>query len=82
MGLDKKLANGLKVSEQRISSKDGVTGVVTIDRTTSVVEILRGCNNFKTEKTQMMYILNLLGVQLQLTPKCHPEIAGRGVEYA
>ena len=30
----------------------------------------------------MMYILNLLGVQLQLTPKCHPEIAGRGVEYA
>eukprot|EP00555_Chaetoceros_dichaeta_P003542 CAMPEP_0198253148 /NCGR_PEP_ID=MMETSP1447-20131203/3605_1 /TAXON_ID=420782 /ORGANISM="Chaetoceros dichaeta, Strain CCMP1751" /LENGTH=91 /DNA_ID=CAMNT_0043938691 /DNA_START=117 /DNA_END=392 /DNA_ORIENTATION=+ len=24
----------------------------------------------------------LINVVLQLTPKCHPEIAGRGVEYA
>ena len=30
----------------------------------------------------MMYILNLPTVLLILTPKCHPEIAGRGVEYA
>ena len=30
----------------------------------------------------MMYILGLLHVLLILTPKCHPEIAGRGVEYA
>ena len=29
----------------------------------------------------MMYILNLLGVLLILTPKYHPEIAIRGVEY-
>ena len=29
-----------------------------------------------------MYILDLLGVDLIFTPKCHPEIAGRGVEYA
>ena len=67
---------------QGTSSKDGVTGVVTVDRTTSVVQILRGCNDFKTEQTQMMYILTLLGVMLILTPKCHPEIAGRGVEYS
>ena len=82
IGLDGKLGNGRKVSMQGTSSKDGVTGVVTIDRTTSVVQILRGCNDFKTEQTQMMYILTLLGAMLILTPKCHPEIAGRGVEYA
>ena len=29
-----------------------------------------------------MYILDLLGVVLILTPKCHPELAGRGVEYS
>ena len=28
-----------------------------------------------------MYILDLLGIRLILTPKCYPEIAGRGVEY-
>jgi hypothetical protein len=25
---------------------------------------------------------DLLGCHMKLTPKCHPEIAGRGVEYA
>ena len=30
----------------------------------------------------MKYILNKLGIRLLLTPKCHPEIAGRGIEYA
>ena len=30
----------------------------------------------------MGYILESLGVKLRLTPKCHPEIAGRGVEYS
>ena len=28
-----------------------------------------------------MFILDLLNVTLTLTPKCHPEIAERGVEY-
>ena len=30
----------------------------------------------------MMYICDLLGARLELTPKCHPEIAGQGIEYA
>ena len=30
----------------------------------------------------MMYICSLLIVLLWLTPKCHPEIAGRVIEYA
>ena len=63
------------------SSKDRVTGVTSIDKTTSVIRMLNRCHDFKSEKTQMMYILGLLHVLLILTPKCHPEIAGRGVEY-
>ena len=51
IGIDGKLVHGLKVSMQGKLSNDGVIGVVTIDRTTSVVEILRGYNNFKTEIT-------------------------------
>ena len=56
-------------------------GSVTVDKSTSVSRVLGQCDDFKNEKTQLMYILDLLGVQLILTPKCHPEIAGRGVEY-
>ena len=29
-----------------------------------------------------MYVLDLLKVVLQLTPKRHPEISVRGIEYA
>ena len=53
-----------------------------MNKKTSAIDMLRGCHDFKHEQTQMMFILNLLGVFLDLTPKCHPEIAGRGVEYA
>ena len=79
--LNGKLPNGRKMTMNGSSVKDGVTGVVTIDKTTSVLSILKQCKDFKNEQTQMMYICNLLGVLLVLTPKCHPEIAGRGVEY-
>ena len=44
--------------------------------------MLKRCDDFRNEKTHLMYILDLLNVVLRLTPKCHPEIAGRGVEYA
>lgn len=29
-----------------------------------------------------MYIMDLLSIRLILTPTCHPEIAGHGIEYA
>ena len=64
------------------SKKDLQTGVVTVDKTTSVVRVLKNCSDFKNEQTQLQYILTLLGVDLRLTPKYHPEIAGIGIEYA
>ena len=80
--LEGKLPDGRKVSMNGTSSKDPVTSMVTIDKTTSALSILKRCSDFQNEQTQMMFICSLLLVKLLLTPKCHPEISGRGVEYA
>ena len=74
--------NGIKLTLHGASRKDPITDVVTVDKTSSVIRILGRCKDFKTEKTQLMYIMDLLSIRLILTPKCHPEIAGRGIEYA
>ena len=79
---DGKLYNGKKASLTGTKSKNPVTGVVEVDKETSILRLLHRCSDFKNEQTQMSYILNLLDVRLRLTPKCHPEIAGRGIEYA
>jgi hypothetical protein len=53
------------------------------DKETSVREILKGCQDFANETPQLEYIAQKhLGAFIRLTPKCHPEIAGRGIEYA
>ena len=64
------------------SKKDTRTGVVSVDKGTSIVRLLKKCSDFKNEQTQLKHILTLLGVDLRLTPKCHPEISGIGIEYA
>ena len=43
--------------------------------------MLKECNNFLNEQTELPYMLALLGILAWLTPKCHPEISGHGVEY-
>ena len=79
--LDGKLPSGDKFTLNGTSVKDGLTGVVTINKATSVISILKRCDDFRNEKTQLMYILDLLNVVLRLTPKYHPEIAGHGIKY-
>jgi hypothetical protein len=37
--------------------------------------------NFIEEETLLQYHGRLLGVKVEWTPKCHPEIAGAGIEY-
>ena len=71
-----------KASLRGTVTTDPVTGVKTTDRSTSLCYYLAACHDFKTETSQMKYILNKLCVRLLLTPKCHPEIAGRGIEYS
>ena len=48
----------------------------------SVYHFLSRCEDFQNECTQMEMVLKeRLGVSLRMTPKCHPEIAGVGIEY-
>ena len=39
------------------------------------------CEDFKTEITAMHELMELLGIGMEQTPKGHPELAGRGIEY-
>ena len=43
--------------------------------------IMAKCEDFISEVTAMHELMELLGVEMDQTPKGHPEIAGRGVEY-
>ena len=62
------------------SKKDQLTSVTIVDRSTSVLRILRECKDFKEELTQLQCICSKFGVSVCFTPKCHPEIAGVGIE--
>jgi hypothetical protein len=44
--------------------------------------ILKACEDFANETPRLEFIAHkYLGAFIRLTPKCHPEIAGRGIEY-
>ena len=40
--------------------------------------LLSRCTDFMEEKTQMTYLMKQLGVEVEMRPKCHPELAGQG----
>ena len=39
------------------------------------------CDDFLGEKSAMVSLLDAIGVEMEQTPKCHPELAGCGIEY-
>ena len=43
--------------------------------------LMSRCPDFLEEETQIEYIMKKLGVEIIMSPKCHPELAGEGVEY-
>jgi len=43
--------------------------------------ILGACNDFQQEESQLQFIASSLGVTVLFSPKCHPELAGEGIEY-
>ena len=48
---------------------------------TSLKEMMNSLVDFSEEETLLHYHGRLLGVTVDRTPKCHPEIAGEGIEY-
>ena len=49
---------------------------------TSLKELISSLLDFQNEETLLQYHGRLLGVIVDRTPKCHPEIAGEGIEYS
>jgi len=43
--------------------------------------VLNNCTDFMTEKTCLMYLGERLDVEVDRSTKCHPELAGEGIEY-
>ena len=48
---------------------------------TSLKHFMSLLTDFIAEETLLQYHGRLLGVKVDRTPKCHPEIAGEGIEY-
>ncbi len=53
----------------------------TVDNSTSLRHIMGMCHNFLNEEGMLQHIAKNLGVTVLLTPNCHAELAGKGVEY-
>jgi hypothetical protein len=48
---------------------------------TSLKHLTSLLTDYIEEETLLQYHGRLLGVKVKRTPKCHPEIAGEGIEY-
>ena len=78
-----------KGSMNSVSSKgrdkgNSSVGSVVVDPTGccfSLRKLMKLQRDFLNEITLLQYHAKLLGVDLDRTPKCHPEIAGEGIEY-
>ena len=53
----------------------------TRDERKSLATIMARCEDFRNEATAMHELMGLLGVEMGQTPKGHPELAGRGIEF-
>lgn len=42
---------------------------------------LNNCPDYKSERTALETLAEEIGVVVESSPKCHPEIAGEGIEY-
>jgi hypothetical protein len=49
---------------------------------TSLKQILANCSDFEEEETMLQSMGRNMGVLVDRTPKCHPELAGEGIEYS
>ena len=48
---------------------------------TSLRNLMEQLSDFQDEETLMQYHGRQMGVRVDRTPKCHPEMAGEGIEY-
>ena len=47
----------------------------------NIQKVLQAMPDFKTERTALQHVVESQG-HILLSPKCHPEVAGVGIEYS
>ena len=52
-----------------------------VNNVNSLRHIMGMCADFLNEEGMLQYIATKIGVTVLLTPKCHAELAGEGIEY-
>ena len=60
---------------------DGVKVNGIVDLSTSLKKLMASCSDFLNERTLMEELVLERGHEFEKTPKCHPEVAGDGIEY-
>jgi hypothetical protein len=66
---------------KKYTNKGSVNKFGILDETTSITLWLAKQPNFIGELTLLQYYATKLGVIANWTPKCHPKLAGEGIEY-
>ena len=79
--LDPQLLQGGKAGNPTQYTRDPKVIDGIPDESRSLVSMLARCADFQNEPTAMQELTEDLGHVQEKTPKKHPEIAGRGVEY-
>jgi hypothetical protein len=67
------------MSEYTVDGRNDVFG--NLIAVTSLQHLMEQLGDFQDEETLMQYHGRRLGEKVNQTPKCHPEMAGEGVEY-
>jgi hypothetical protein len=73
------LIDGNKLSKYSLDGKKDANKLTILE--TSLRHLMGLCTDFLHEQGMMEFIGAKLGVEVILTPKCHAELAGEGVEY-
>ena len=63
-----------------VNGKKDIFG--NIDKSTSLKMLMSIQPDFMEQETLLMFYGKQMGVTVDRTPKCHPELAGEGIEYA
>ena len=68
--------------DNKLRAKLLAAGKDLLDPKLVAPRILSECEDFVKEKESLQEIVESLGHILILSPKCHPELAGCGIEYS
>ena len=73
------LIDGANFNQYSLTGKKDEFGIV--DNDTNLTHLMGLCHDVLNEEGMLQHIAKRIGVEVLLTPKCHAELAGEGVEY-